>query len=97
VRNIPFDIVLLDVKMPGLTGYEVLNEIKVLKPDLPIIMLTGYGFQLSEQSLMQHKVFYLGKPVDIEALVKIINFVLAEVTFKNITIARTAREEGQMI
>jgi DNA-binding NtrC family response regulator len=37
------DVVILDIKMPGIDGHEALAEIKKRKPDLPVIMLTGHG------------------------------------------------------
>jgi len=39
-----FDVVLTDIRMPGKTGYEVFTEIHKAKPDMPIIMMTGYGY-----------------------------------------------------
>lgn len=37
------DVVILDIKMPGMDGHQALKEIKKISPDLPIIMLTGHG------------------------------------------------------
>src|SRR5579863_7849103 len=38
-----FDLVLLDLALPGQSGLEVLPQIKVLQPELPVIMITAYG------------------------------------------------------
>jgi DNA-binding NtrC family response regulator len=76
VQNAHFDVVILDVKMPGISGYEALDAINTFKPDLPVIMLTGHGFQLSEQSSAQRNVFYLGKPADIDLLVEMIHLAM---------------------
>ena len=59
------DVVILDIKMPGISGHEVLNEIKKDSPETPVIMLTGHGalpsaekakdqggFRLSVQALL---------------------------------------------
>jgi CheY-like chemotaxis protein len=63
------DVVVLDVKMPGMDGHEVLKEIKKRKPDLPVIMLTGHGKVPSAQEALKHGAFdYLAKPCDIDLL-----------------------------
>jgi len=63
------DVVVLDVKMPGMDGHEVLKEIKKRKPDLPVIMLTGHGRIPSAQEALTHGAFdYLSKPCDIDLL-----------------------------
>jgi putative two-component system response regulator len=38
-----YDVVTLDLRMPGLSGIEVLKEIKKLRPDTEVIIITGYG------------------------------------------------------
>lgn len=43
VKATPVDIVVLDIKMPGMDGIKVLNEIKALKKDLPVILCSAYG------------------------------------------------------
>ncbi|MBN1411878.1 MAG: response regulator transcription factor [Spirochaetales bacterium] len=58
------DLIILDIKMPGLQGTEVLKEIKKLKPDIFIVMLTGYSKQETVlESLRGHADDYLEKPV----------------------------------
>jgi len=39
-----FDIMLLDIKLPGISGLEALKLVKDKKPDLTVIMITGYGY-----------------------------------------------------
>ena len=43
IENYNFDVVILDVRLPGIAGTEVLREIKNLKPLTEVIMLTGHG------------------------------------------------------
>jgi DNA-binding NtrC family response regulator len=43
ITNYNFDVVILDVRLPGIDGTEVLREIKNLKPLTEVIMLTGHG------------------------------------------------------
>jgi CheY-like chemotaxis protein len=63
------DIVILDIKMPGMDGHETLSQIKKIKPDLPVIMLTGHGDKPSaRQALVEGAFDYLSKPCDIDLL-----------------------------
>lgn len=63
------DVVILDIKMPGIDGHEALQEIKKRKPDLPVIMLTGHGALPSAKEALGKGAFdYLSKPCDIELL-----------------------------
>ena len=63
------DVVILDVKMPGMDGHQALEEIKKHSPDLPVIMLTGHGALPSAKEALQKGAFdYLSKPCDINIL-----------------------------
>ncbi|MFA5801955.1 MAG: response regulator [Thermoleophilia bacterium] len=67
------DVVLLDIKMPGIDGMEALREIKARNPQIEAILLTGHGAAASSIEGMKRGAFdYLMKPVDIaELIVKI--------------------------
>lgn len=68
------DVALLDLKMPGLSGLDVLEMIKKLKPGIEAIMITGHGSTASGIEGMKKGLFdYLMKPVDINDLVTKIN------------------------
>jgi DNA-binding response OmpR family regulator len=63
------DVVILDIKMPGMDGHQVLREIKKRSPYLPIIMLTGHGaLPSARESLVEGAYDYLTKPCDITIL-----------------------------
>lgn len=63
------DIVLLDLKMPGLSGIETLQRIRAKEAELPVIILTGHGdFQDALSGIKLEIVDFLQKPVDIEKL-----------------------------
>jgi CheY-like chemotaxis protein len=63
------DVVVLDVKMPGMDGHQALKEIKKRNPDLPVIMLTGHGAMPSAREALVEGAFdYLAKPCDIDLL-----------------------------
>lgn len=63
------DVMVLDLKMPGLHGTEVLRRTKEMAPNVEVIILTGHGTVKDEQECMALGAFaYLNKPVDIEKL-----------------------------
>jgi len=63
------DVVILDIKMPGMDGHQALREIKERIPDLPVIMLTGHGAEPSaKESLKKGAYDYLLKPCDMDLL-----------------------------
>lgn len=71
------DLVILDVMMPSLLGTEVLKEIKMIAPHLPIIILTGYTSKdLAIEALRGHADDYIEKPLNINKTNKIIERIL---------------------
>ena len=63
------DVMVLDLKMPGIDGFEVLKRIKKDHPEIEVIILTGHGTDADEERCMKLGAFaYLQKPVDIEIL-----------------------------
>jgi len=69
-----FDVVILDVLMPGIDGLETLVEIKKMKPLTEVIMLTGHASLESGINGMRMGAFdYLRKPFDTDELVSKIN------------------------
>lgn len=63
------DVLVLDLKMPGIDGIEVLRRVKKIRPEVEVIILTGHGSEDDRQVCMELGAFaYLQKPVDIELL-----------------------------
>ncbi|GAB4348819.1 MAG: response regulator [Candidatus Abyssubacteria bacterium] len=66
-----FDVVILDVKMPGIDGLDLLRRIKKLRPSLNVILLTGRGSARESEIGLEEGAFdYLVKPINIEDLIK---------------------------
>lgn len=66
-----FDIVVLDVKMPGISGIDLLTKIRELHPRTKIILQTGRASQKeSEEALRKGAFDYLVKPVNIDKLIE---------------------------
>lgn len=63
------EVMILDLKMPGIDGIEVLRRVKESQPDIEVIILTGHGSEADRQVCMNLGAFaYLQKPVDIDVL-----------------------------
>lgn len=63
------DLVLLDMKMPGMSGLEVLREIKRLYPRQAVVMMTAYGeLEIVREALRLGVKEYIAKPFDINEL-----------------------------
>ncbi|MDE2439681.1 MAG: PAS domain S-box protein [Betaproteobacteria bacterium] len=68
-----YDVVLMDIQMPVMDGYEATRQIKALAPDLPIIAQTAHAFnEERERCLAAGMVGHLAKPIDAAALVQLI-------------------------
>jgi two-component system, NtrC family, sensor kinase len=67
----PADIIILDVKMPGISGIETLRQIKTRYPTIEVIMLTGHASTLDGVEGIKAGAFdYLSKPIEIEQLIQ---------------------------
>jgi len=72
-RQQPFDIALLDLKMPGMTGEDVLAAIKSEHPDMEVVILTGHGSVDSAVDCTRSGSYrYLQKPCETETLMGVL-------------------------
>ena len=68
-----FDVIVSDMRMPGMDGMEVLRRAKKAYPGVQIIMLTGHGSEKDEKEARRLGVFeYLQKPVEFEKLMRVV-------------------------
>lgn len=72
-----FDLIITDQTMPGLSGKELSQEINTLNPEIPIIIVTGYSTQVSEEDTGQYGISaYCSKPLRIAELSQVIRDTL---------------------
>jgi YesN/AraC family two-component response regulator len=69
VYKAPFDIIITDIAMPGISGLEVLSKVKNQNPDTQVIVVTAYGSdEREEEAYNLGADFYIEKPFDIREL-----------------------------
>jgi len=77
------DLMLVDFKMPGMNGMEVMNKAKAIDPDLPVVMITAYADVEGAVEAMRTGFFdYLSKPFDNQDVVRVMHRALSEVRLK---------------
>ena len=83
VEKVPVDLVLLDFRLPGMDGVQILEKIKQIRPELPVIMVTGYGgVEEAVQSIKLGAAHYIPKPFDNDHLIETVNKSLNVTRFK---------------
>ncbi len=83
VKEEDFDVVLLDVLMPGINGIDTLREIKQIKPVTEVIMLTGHAsVEVGIEGMKLGAFDYLMKPFDPDELVKKIHAACEYKTYR---------------
>lgn len=85
VQENEFDLVILDAKMPGISGLETVIELKKGNPDLPIIMITAYSEMpvinaALDNGLIEH---YLAKPFDLNEVRSLVTTIVKRRISKN--------------
>ncbi len=77
-RSLP-DVIVLDLKMPGINGLEVLRKVKKSHPQIQVIILTGHGSDRDEAAARRLGAFdHLQKPVDINDLVRVMELAFRQ-------------------
>jgi DNA-binding response OmpR family regulator len=69
-----FDMVLTDLGMPGMNGWEVTKLIKTRIPQLPVALITGWGTNLDEKKIKESGVdWIIGKPFQVNEILEAVN------------------------
>jgi CheY-like chemotaxis protein len=69
-----FDMVLTDLGMPGMNGWEVTKLIKTRIPDLPVALITGWGTNLDGKKIEESGVdWIIGKPFQVNEILEVVN------------------------
>ncbi|HET6559727.1 MAG TPA: sigma-54 dependent transcriptional regulator [Prolixibacteraceae bacterium] len=69
IKTTDFDVILCDIKMPGMDGIEVLQKIEELKPDTPVVMISGHGnIDTAVESIKKGAFDFIEKPLDLNRL-----------------------------
>ncbi len=77
VASVPFDLVILDAVMPVMGGREAFERIRALKPELPILFVSGYGAEeLTARFLEDTRAPLLPKPFEVDALLRTVRELL---------------------
>ena len=88
------DVVLMDVRMPGMDGNEVLRSVKKSNPQVQVIILTGHGGDAEEQTAYRMGAYnFLKKPMDIDELLNSIRMAYRD-KVENAMVAVSLAEGG---
>ncbi len=77
IKNADYDLILCDIKMPKMDGVEVLEATKKIKPEIPIVMISGHGDMETAIQTMRLGAFdYISKPPDLNRLLNTVRNAL---------------------
>ncbi|TYB80279.1 sigma-54-dependent Fis family transcriptional regulator [Bizionia gelidisalsuginis] len=100
IKREDFDLVLCDIKMPKMDGVEVLEAIKKIKPEIPIVMISGHGDLDTAVNTMRLGAFdYISKPPDLNRLLNTVRHALdkKELVKENKILKKKVSKKYEMI
>lgn len=92
------DLMLLDLRLPKMDGFDVLKKVKAVKPSLPIIMITAYDdMHTAIEAIRLGALDHLGKPIDLDDLDETINKVIEMIALaeKGVSFCETSINDFQ--
>ena len=90
----PTDVIVLDLRMPGMDGFDVLRSVKKSNPQVQVIILTGHGGDAEEQTAYRMGAYnFLKKPMDIDELLNSIRMAYRD-KVENAMVAVSLAEGG---
>lgn len=70
IKRNSYELIILDMRLPGMNGFEILKKIKAIKKDIPVIMLTAFGDIKTAVEAMKHGAHdFMTKPFDNDAMI----------------------------
>ena len=100
IKKDDFDLVLCDIKMPKMDGVEVLEAIKKIKPEIPVVMISGHGDLDTAVNTMRLGAFdYISKPPDLNRLLNTVRNALdrKELVVENKLLKKKVSKNYEMI
>ncbi len=100
IKEEEYDLVLCDIKMPKMDGIEVLEAIKKIKPEVPVVMISGHGDLDTAVNTMRMGAFdYISKPPDLNRLLNTVRNALdrKELVVENTLLKKKVGKKYQMI
>ncbi|MFT5102924.1 MAG: two-component system nitrogen regulation response regulator NtrX [Candidatus Latescibacterota bacterium] len=100
IRKEDFDLVLCDIKMPKMDGVEVLEAVKKIKPEIPMVMISGHGDLDTAVNTMRLGAFdYISKPPDLNRLLNTVRIALdrKELVVENKRLKKKVSKNYEMI
>ena len=77
LRSVEYDVVISDVRMPGMDGIELLKLCKEVRPDTPVVLITGYGDpQLEKEALRLGAYAFIHKPFVVDVFFSVVRRAL---------------------
>ncbi|HET8804093.1 MAG TPA: sigma-54 dependent transcriptional regulator [Aequorivita sp.] len=100
IKKEDFDLVLCDIKMPKMDGVEVLEAVKKIKPEIPMVMISGHGDLDTAVNTMRLGAFdYISKPPDLNRLLNTVRIALdrKELVVENTLLKKKVSKNYEMI
>lgn len=86
IKSTEYQIILCDIKMPGMDGIEVLEKLQVMAPDTPVVMISGHGnIDTAVESIKKGAYDFIEKPLDLNRLLITIRNAMDKSTLVNET------------
>jgi len=100
IKNEDYDLVLCDIKMPKMDGVEVLEAVKKIKPEIPMVMISGHGDLETAVNTMRLGAFdYISKPPDLNRLLNTVRNALdrKQLVVENKILKKKVSKQYEMI
>lgn len=83
IKGAAFDLIISDIMMPGMNGFELLKEIRAMNIETALIFITGYGsVDAAVEAIKLGVIDYIEKPFDIEQFKNLVSKILNEQRFQ---------------